>query len=109
MMHSFAVINIDYYMAQVPEMNSSWMESFVRKYNQVDINVFMGSGENVHAPLLRDVVSKGLGSIAAELAENALKLPASEIQPGTFAVHNLGQHNSLPHPFYSGRSRSLLH
>jgi pyruvate dehydrogenase E2 component (dihydrolipoamide acetyltransferase) len=31
-------------MRQVPDVNSSWMDSFVRRYEQVDINFVVGSG-----------------------------------------------------------------
>lgn len=75
-------------MKQVPEVNSSWTEGFVRRYHQVDINVFMGSGENLQAPLIRDVANKSLGTLSAELA--AASETSGDIVAGTFSVHNLG-------------------
>lgn len=75
-------------MRQVPELNSSWMEGFVRRYQQVDVNVFMGSGENLRAPLIRDVGSKSLGVLSAELVDGSST--PGEMLPGTFSVHNLG-------------------
>jgi pyruvate dehydrogenase E2 component (dihydrolipoamide acetyltransferase) len=75
-------------MKQVPEMNSSWMDGFVRKYNQVDVNVFMGSGEALHAPLVRDAAARGLTAISADLLSAAAS--PSEIVSGTFSIHNLG-------------------
>ena len=75
-------------MSQVPEVNSSWAEGFVRRYRQVDINVFMGSGESLQAPLVRDVGNKSLGKLSAELA--AASEASGDITVGTFSVHNLG-------------------
>lgn len=75
-------------MNQVPEVNSSWAESFVRRYHQVDINVFMGSGESLQAPLIRDVGNKSLSKLSTELA--GASEGSSDIVVGTFSVHNMG-------------------
>lgn len=87
-------------MKQVPDVNASWMETFVRRYHQVDINVVMGSGAGLVAPVIRDVGSKGLGSIASEVSkfeESFLSASPTEditqhssLATGTFTVHNLG-------------------
>jgi pyruvate dehydrogenase E2 component (dihydrolipoamide acetyltransferase) len=78
-------------MRHVPEMNSSWLDSgVVRKYGQVDVNVFGGAGDALHAPLLKDAAAMGVGSIAAALGELSSQQPGDAITPGTFSVHNLG-------------------
>ena len=75
-------------MRQVPDMNAAWADGFVRRYAQVDVNVFVGSGDALAAPLVRDAASSGLAAIAAALAAPT-EAPAA-IVPGTFSVHNLG-------------------
>jgi len=87
-------------MKQVPDVNGSWMDTFVRRYEQVDINLVVGTGAGLITPVVRDVGSKGLRSLSAELAAledslfsddegTTIKSPVL-IAPGTFSIHNLG-------------------
>lgn len=81
-------------MKIVPDANASWHESFVRRYNQVDINLFMSASGRTVAPVLRDVGGRGLGSIGSQISslEDALGEQKGDFDEavGTFAVHNLG-------------------
>ena len=45
-------------MKDVPDVNGSWMDTFVRRYDQVDINLVMGTGEGLLTPVIRDVGGK---------------------------------------------------
>lgn len=67
------------------------MDSFVRRYDQVDINLVSGGkvgGEG--GALLSDVASKGLATLAEEIT--AAEQTAPQIyRPGTFTIHNLGK------------------
>lgn len=77
-------------MRVVPDVNASWMDTFVRQYTQVDINVNMSNGVN---PVLRDVGRLGVSEIASRLAKwesNPDSLTAPDMAEGTFTVHNLG-------------------
>ena len=82
---------------QVPDINGSWMNTFVRRYDQVDINVIMGTGSSLVTPVIRDVNSKGLHTIANEMAsfEDTLvngndSVDESKVAIGTISIHNLG-------------------
>lgn len=83
---------------QVPDVNASWMDTFIRRYDQVDINVCMGSPVGNILPVIRDVGGKGLASIANELSSmehdfvesSELKDNDSRLSIGTFTIHNLG-------------------
>lgn len=88
---------------KVPDINASWMDTFVRRYEQVDINVVMGSGSQIATPVVKDVGGKGLTSIAQTLSKAEKVLFESgegEIQQfiqdesscslGTFSIYNLG-------------------
>jgi pyruvate dehydrogenase E2 component (dihydrolipoamide acetyltransferase) len=87
-------------MLQVPDVNGAWMDTFVRRYEQVDINLIIGAGSYIATPLLRNVTTRGLGSIASETAqfEDILfteeaggdLLEAENMALGTFSIHNLG-------------------
>eukprot|EP01034_Spumella_vulgaris_P033771 gene33771-41661_t len=87
-------------MKQVPDVNASWMDTFVRRYHQVDINLIVGAGSFIATPVIRDVNSKGLSAIAQEVSsfEDSLFAqtePSSSADDarqavGTFSIHNLG-------------------
>lgn len=86
-------------MKAVPTANASWMDSVVRVYDSVDLNVVVGSGEDVYTPVLRDCGSKGLRAISKELKDAMAALdqtqegaPAPVEGVGTFTVLNLGMY-----------------
>lgn len=69
---------------------------------QVDINLVLGAGSAVAAPVLRDVSQRGLSSISSEIGqlEDAMfsnpnhdetqLLSGEQLALGTFSIHNLG-------------------
>jgi pyruvate dehydrogenase E2 component (dihydrolipoamide acetyltransferase) len=90
-------------MKQIPDVNASWMETFVRRYDQVDINLSMGSGSLLVAPVIKDVASRGLMSVSEDV--NRYETSLFSLDPsvvdkflsdeqahrvGTFTIHNLG-------------------
>mmetsp|Transcript_27022 Transcript_27022/g.38510 ORF Transcript_27022/g.38510 Transcript_27022/m.38510 type:complete len:300 (+) Transcript_27022:561-1460(+) len=86
-------------MKQVPDVNASWMDTFIRRYDQVDINLIMSTGEDSVSPVIRDVAAKGLSTLAKETAQcehvlfdASTNQPAVDMNTGTFSIHNLGQY-----------------
>jgi pyruvate dehydrogenase E2 component (dihydrolipoamide acetyltransferase) len=89
-------------METVPDVNGSWMDTFVRRYDQVDINLVMGTGDGLITPVIRDVGGKGIQELSDELnaledslfddEEGEVISSTSEIAPGTFSIHNLGMY-----------------
>lgn len=91
-------------MKHVPDVNASWMSTFVRRYDQVDINLVMGAGNFVATPVIKDAASMGVGSISKAIAkfEDSLFADSDEASPllsdpnvmsiGTFSVHHLGMY-----------------
>jgi pyruvate dehydrogenase E2 component (dihydrolipoamide acetyltransferase) len=87
-------------MKDVPDVNGAWMDTFVRQYDQVDINLIMGSGAGLVTPVVRDVGSKGLEELSVELnnmedslfadEEGEVVSSTAEMAPGTFSIHDLG-------------------
>ncbi len=85
-------------MKAVPDINGEWKDSYVRQYEQVDINIVMGAGSKTTAPVIRDVGSKGLKEISnhvgkfedAIFGEDGQVLDAASLGRGTFSIHNLG-------------------
>jgi len=85
-------------MKAVPSVNASWMESVVRVYENVDINVAIGAGDGLITPLISDANKKGLKSISDDLSsflaavESEEGISSESCGMGTFTVLNLGMY-----------------
>lgn len=85
---------------QVPDVNGQWMDTFIRRYDQVDINVVMGTGSSIVTPVIRDVNAKGLFAISNEMAAfedslfkvDGVTIDENKVAPGTISIHNLGMY-----------------
>lgn len=80
---------------RVPQVNSSWQETFVRQYNRVDVSVAVSTDNGLITPIIFGAENKGVQDIGMEmryLAEKARagKLQPNEFQGGTFTISNLG-------------------
>eukprot|EP00292_Cryptomonas_paramecium_P003351 CAMPEP_0113700620 /NCGR_PEP_ID=MMETSP0038_2-20120614/24077_1 /TAXON_ID=2898 /ORGANISM="Cryptomonas paramecium" /LENGTH=580 /DNA_ID=CAMNT_0000624335 /DNA_START=263 /DNA_END=2005 /DNA_ORIENTATION=+ /assembly_acc=CAM_ASM_000170 len=78
-----------------PEVNVSWHETFIRKYNYVDISVAVATPAGLITPIVADADKKGLVAISEEVKVLAVKaregkLMPHEYQGGTFSISNLG-------------------
>lgn len=82
---------------KVPEANASWHGDFVRQYHSVDINVMVGVGDGLLAPVVRQVDTKGLKAISSEVkalvqgSEDG-SLSSEALQTGTFTLVNVGMY-----------------
>ncbi|OEL34037.1 Dihydrolipoyllysine-residue acetyltransferase component 3 of pyruvate dehydrogenase complex, mitochondrial [Dichanthelium oligosanthes] len=79
-------------LCKVPECNSSWMDDFIRQYDNVNINVAVQTDHGLFVP---DVDKKGLATIADEVKQLAQRARDNSLKPedyegGTFTVSNLG-------------------
>lgn len=82
-------------MKHVPEVNSSWMDTFIREHHQVDVSVAVSTPNGLITPIVVDAGRIGLSTISnnvRELAGRARdgKLQPHEFQGGTFTISNLG-------------------
>lgn len=82
-------------MKHIPEVNSSWMETFIRRYNTVDICVAVSTEGGLITPIIPNADIKGLQTISSEVKELAEKARMGKLQPhefqgGTFTISNLG-------------------
>lgn len=80
---------------RVPEVNSSWQDTFIRQYNTVDVSVAVSTDSGLITPIIFNADSKGLTYISSDtktLAAKARegKLRPEEFQGGTFTISNLG-------------------
>jgi pyruvate dehydrogenase E2 component (dihydrolipoamide acetyltransferase) len=84
-------------MKAVPSANASWMQSVVRVYDSVDINVVVGTGDSLYTPVIRDCGRRGLKSISDDLNAAVSSLENDDLTPefgamGTLTVMNLGMY-----------------
>ena len=82
---------------KVPEANASWHGDFVRQYHAVDINLMVGVGDGLLAPVIRNVDTKGLRALSAEVAglvagAEGGGLSSEALQSGTFTLVNVGMY-----------------
>jgi len=87
-------------MKHVPEVNSSWKDTFVRQYNKVDISVAVATDVGLITPIVNDANLKGLKEISNEVKSLATlakknKLKPEQFQGGTFTISNLGMYESI--------------
>ncbi|KAG7379892.1 pyruvate dehydrogenase complex dihydrolipoamide acetyltransferase component (E2) [Phytophthora pseudosyringae] len=84
-------------MRKVPDANSSWQGSFIRQFNDVNVNLMVSSAAGgVVAPVLTQVNRKGLDGISKEIQAAVAKANDGEFAPadlanGTFTISNVGQ------------------
>lgn len=85
---------------QVPDVNAAWMDTFVRRYDQVHVNMLVRHDNRLSAPVISNIGGKGLATIAEELSRVESTAPDSDsFSIGTFSVHNLGEsHSDSIHP-----------
>jgi pyruvate dehydrogenase E2 component (dihydrolipoamide acetyltransferase) len=84
-------------MKAVPSANASWMDSVVRVYDSVDINVVVGTGDNLYTPVIKDCAGKGVKSISDELNAAVSAVENDELSSefasmGTVTIMNLGMY-----------------
>ena len=72
----------------VPDVNASWLDGVVRQYQRVDVNLVVGVGEGLRAPVLIDVASMSLKQVSE--ASAAAMADETPYMAGTITVQNLG-------------------
>ncbi|KAK7085320.1 hypothetical protein SK128_010693 [Halocaridina rubra] len=80
---------------KVPEANSSWLDTVIRTYNNVDVSVAVSTDRGLITPIVFKAEQKGLATIATDVKTLAGKAREGKLQPhefqgGTFSVSNLG-------------------
>ncbi|KAJ8888720.1 hypothetical protein PR048_008212 [Dryococelus australis] len=80
---------------KVPEVNSSWMDTFIRQYNSVNISVAVSTDNGLITPIVFSADTKGIATISKDMRALAAKARQGKLQPqefqgGTFSISNLG-------------------
>lgn len=69
-------------------MNASWMDTHIRRHEEVNINMFLNEMGHTRVAFVHDVVRKGLSEIADEQINS--DSASNKFQMGTFSIHDLG-------------------
>lgn len=82
-------------LRDVPEVNSSWMETSIRQYQNVDINIAVQTDAGLFTPLITNVDALGLEGISSNVRSLATKARENKLLPtdlaaGSFTISNLG-------------------
>lgn len=82
---------------KVPQVNSSWMGSFIRRYKNVDMSIAVQTDYGLFAPVIQATNLKGLEEIAKSVKHLAAKAKENKLLPtelsgGTFTISNLGMY-----------------
>ncbi|CAD8044784.1 unnamed protein product [Paramecium primaurelia] len=82
-------------LKDVPQANSQWHGTFIRKFTNADISIAVATDAGLITPIVFNANSKGLGTIASTVKELADKAKANKLKPqefigGTFTISNLG-------------------
>jgi pyruvate dehydrogenase E2 component (dihydrolipoamide acetyltransferase) len=82
---------------KVPDANSAWMGTFIRRYKDVDVCVAVQTPKGLIAPVVSRVNKKGLEEIAMDtkkLIDKAKegRLKPEEIEGGTITISNAGMY-----------------
>lgn len=84
-------------MSDVPEVNSTWHDTFIRQYQDADISVAVATPSGLITPIIHGANHKGLVDISEKVKELASlakvnKLRPEQFQGGTFTISNLGMY-----------------
>ncbi|MDC0196253.1 2-oxo acid dehydrogenase subunit E2 [Gammaproteobacteria bacterium] len=95
--NDFVIRAIALSMRKVPDVNSSWTEPTILRYDNIDISVAVATPDGLITPIIRHADQKGLAQISIEMKELAVraranKLLPEEFQGGGFTISNLGMH-----------------
>lgn len=76
---------------QVPEANSSWQDTFIRQYNDVDISLAVSTDAGLVAPIVFKANEIGVKEINQQVKQLAAKARDGKLQPndylgGTFTI-----------------------
>ena len=77
------------------ELNSSWADGKIRRYDKVNIGLAVASSEGLLVPVVKDAAALGLLDIARETRRlvddaRAKSLDLADINDATFTISNLG-------------------
>ena len=92
---SFFLYAVSRALEEMPRLNGRYKSDSFIHHSSVDINIAIAAGDELYAPLLKNVQEKRIEEIDADLRSIACKtkenrLEREDMRPGSFTVTNLG-------------------
>ena len=80
-----------------PDINSSWVNGKIRKYNNIDVSIAVAVGDGIFTPIVKNVDQKGILQISSEIKELVKKAKEGKLVPadysgGNISISNLGMY-----------------
>ena len=69
---------------EVPMVNASWQDNFVRVYDYVDVSIAVQTEKGLLTPIIKDAHTKTISEISKNVKELAEKAKASKLKPEEF-------------------------
>jgi pyruvate dehydrogenase E2 component (dihydrolipoamide acetyltransferase) len=66
---------------KVPATNSSWMDTFIRQFKNVNMSFAVQTKHGLMAPVINNINLKGLAEIATESKDIALRAQDNKLKP----------------------------
>ena len=84
-------------LKKVPQVNASWSDEAMLRWNSVDVSVAVALEDGIITPIIRNADRKGLAQISAEMKDLGVRarkgeLKLDEFQGGGFTISNLGMY-----------------
>ena len=84
-------------LKKVPDANVSFHETYIRRYDRVDIAIAVAISGGLVTPIIKNACSLSIGTISASMKNLAVraregKLQPHEFQGGSFCISNLGMY-----------------
>ena len=73
-------------LKQVPEVNSAWMETAIRRFTHADISVAVATPAGLITPIVRKADTLGLSSISNSVKDLALRARENKLAPHEYQV-----------------------
>jgi pyruvate dehydrogenase E2 component (dihydrolipoamide acetyltransferase) len=95
--NDFVILACAKALKKVPEANSSWTESEIKIFNNIDISVAVAIDGGLITPIVKNADQKTISHISNEMKQLANKakegkLAPEEYQGGSFCISNLGMY-----------------
>ncbi|MFA7670181.1 MAG: pyruvate dehydrogenase complex dihydrolipoamide acetyltransferase [Burkholderiaceae bacterium] len=84
-------------LREVPDMNVSWADAALHKYDAIDISVAVSTPAGLITPVVKAADARSISIISSEIADLAQRAREGRLQPheyqgGSFTISNLGMY-----------------
>ncbi|NYT25115.1 pyruvate dehydrogenase complex dihydrolipoamide acetyltransferase [Alcaligenaceae bacterium] len=95
--NDFIVKAVAVALRELPDMNVSWTETALRRYDAIDVSVAVSTPTGLITPVVKAADARPLSLISGEIADLAQRAREGRLQPheyqgGSFTVSNLGMY-----------------